>query len=67
LGGSGHRAAPFTRALGVTFPEFSRYRLKRLWPAVPGLAGAILLIWGLVLLFLWLLAYYAARLGHALG
>jgi hypothetical protein len=63
----GHRAALFTSAFWVTFPEFSRYRLKRLWPAVPGLAGAILLIWGLVLLFLWLLAYYAARLGHALG
>jgi hypothetical protein len=32
-----------------------------------GLAGVILLIWGLVLLFQWVLAFYAARLGHPLG
>ncbi len=64
---AGRRAALFSSAFWITFPEFARYRLKRLWPAVPGLAGAILLIWGLVLLFRWLLAYYAARLGHPLG
>jgi hypothetical protein len=62
----GRRSGLFSRAFWVTFPEFARYRLKRLWPAALGLAGAILLIWGLVLLFQWLLAYYAARLGHAL-
>jgi hypothetical protein len=62
----GRRAALFTRAFWITFPEFAPYRRKRLWPVVPGLAGAILLIWGLVLLFQWLLAYYAARLGHPL-
>ena len=61
------RVALFSSAFWVTFPEFARYRLKRLWPAALGLAGAILLIWGLVLLFHWLLAYYAARLGHPLG
>jgi len=61
------RVALFSSAFWVTFPEFARYRLKRLWPAPLGLAGAILLIWGLVLLFRWLLAYYAARLGHPLG
>ena len=61
------RVALFSSAFWVTFPEFARYRLKRLWPAPLGLVGAILLIWGLVLLFRWLLAYYAARLGHPLG
>ncbi len=63
----GRRAALFSSAFWVTFPEFARYRLKHLWPAPLALAGAILLIWGLVLLFQWLLAYYAARLGHPLA
>jgi hypothetical protein len=63
----GRRAALFTSAFWTTFPQFPRYRLRRLWPAAPGIAGAILLIWGLVLLFQWLLAYYAARLGHPLS
>jgi hypothetical protein len=63
----GRRAALFSTAFWATFPEFARYRVKRLWPALLGLAGAILLIWGLVLLFQWLLAYYAARLGHVLA
>ena len=61
------RGALLSTAFWATFPEFARYRLKRLWPAALGLAGAILLIWGLVLLFQWLLAYYAARLGHPLA
>ncbi|TMF90158.1 MAG: hypothetical protein E6I07_02650 [Chloroflexi bacterium] len=61
------RMALFSTAFWATFREFARYRFKRLWPAPLGLAGAILLIWGLVLLFSWLLAYYAARLGHPLG
>jgi hypothetical protein len=60
----GRRDAIFSAAFWATFPEFARYRLKRLGPAALGLAGAILLIWGLVLLFQWVLAYYAARLGH---
>jgi hypothetical protein len=60
----GRRAALFSGAFWATFPEFARYRVKRIWPAPLGLAGVILLIWGLVLLFRWLLAYYAARLGH---
>jgi hypothetical protein len=64
---TGRRAALFSSAFWGTFPEFARYRLKRLWPAPLGLAGAILLIWGLVLLFQWVLAYYAARLGHPLA
>jgi hypothetical protein len=63
----GRRAALFSSAFWATFPEFARYRLRRLWPAPLGLAGVILLIWGLVLLFQWLLAYYAARLGHPPG
>ena len=63
----GRRAALFSSAFWFTFPQFPRYRLRRLWPAAPGIAGAILLIWGLVLLFQWLLAYYAARMGHPLA
>src|SRR6059058_2457107 len=42
------RVALFSSAFWQTFPQFARYRLKRLWPAPLGLAGAILLIWGLV-------------------
>jgi hypothetical protein len=61
------RAALFSTTFWTTFPEFARYRLKRLWPAGLGLAGAILLIWGLALLFQWVLAYYAARMGHPLA
>jgi hypothetical protein len=63
----GRRAGLLTSAFWFTFREFARYRRKRLWPAGLGAAGAILLIWGLILLFRWLLAYYAARLGHPLG
>jgi hypothetical protein len=63
----GRRVALFSRAFWITFPEFARYRRKRLWPVPLALGGAILLIWGLVLLFQWVLAYYAARLGHPLG
>ena len=63
----GRRAALFSSAFWVTFPQFARYRLRRIWPAPLGLAGVILLIWGLILLFQWLLAYYAARLGHPLA
>ena len=63
---SGRKSALFTTAFWLTFPEYARYRLKRLWPIAPGVAGLILLIWGLVFLFRWLLAYYAARLGHPL-
>jgi hypothetical protein len=60
----GRRDALFSATFWVTFPEFARYRLKRLGPVALGLAGAILLIWGLVLVFQWVLAYYAARMGH---
>jgi hypothetical protein len=63
----GHRDALFSATFWTTFPQFARYRLRRLWPAALGLAGAILLIWGLFLLFQWLLAYYAARMGHPFG
>jgi hypothetical protein len=63
----GRRDALFSTTFWATFPEFARYRLKRLWPGLLGLAGAILLIWGLVLLFQWVLAYYAARMGHPLA
>jgi len=60
----GRRDALLSVTFWATFPQFARYRVKRLWPAALGLAGAILLIWGLVLVFQWVLAYYAARLGH---
>jgi len=63
----GRRAGLLSSAFWATFPEYARYRLKRLWPVVLGLAGAILLIWGLLLIFQWILAYYAARLGHPLS
>jgi hypothetical protein len=60
----GRSLALFSTTFWSTFPEYVRYRWKRLWPVPLGLAGVILLIWGLVFLFRWLLAYYAARLGH---
>ncbi len=60
----GRRDALFSATFWATFPQFARYRLRRLGPAALALAGAILLIWGLVLVFQWVLAYYAARLGH---
>jgi hypothetical protein len=63
---TGRRSAVFTTAFWLTFPEYARYRLKRLWPVGAGLAGLILLIWGLIFLFQWLLAYYDARLGRPL-
>lgn len=63
---AGRRVALFSAAFWLTLPQFARYRAKRLWPLLPGAAGVILLICGLVLLFDWLLAYYAARLGHPL-
>jgi hypothetical protein len=56
--------ALFSATFWATFPEFARYRVRRLWPVALGLAGAILLICGLVLLFQWVLGYYAARMGH---
>ena len=62
----GRRNGVLSSAFWITFPEFARYRRKHVWPALLGLAGAILSIWGLVLLFQWILAYYAARLGHPL-
>ena len=62
----GRRNGLLSTAFWITFPEFARYRRKRLWPGLLALAGGILLIWGLVLLFQWVLAYYAARLGHPL-
>lgn len=64
---AGRRAALFSSAFWLTFPEFARYRIRRLWPAGFGLVGLILLIWGLIFLFRWLLAYYNFRLGHPLS
>ena len=64
---AGQRAAVFSTVFWQTFPQFARYRVKRLWPVLAGLAGLILLIWGAIFLFDWILAYYAARLGHPLS
>ena len=64
---AGSRAALFTAAFWQTFSEYAYYRLKRLWPILPVLGGLILLIWGAVFVFEWVLAYYAARLGHPVG
>jgi hypothetical protein len=61
---AGRRNGLLSTAFWSTFPEFAHYRRKRVWPALVALAGAILSIWGLVFLFQWILAYYAARLGH---
>jgi hypothetical protein len=61
------RTGLLSSAFWRTFPEYPGYRLKRVWPLVPSLAGLILLICGAVFLFDWILAYYAARLGHPLS
>jgi hypothetical protein len=61
------KAGLLTASFWQTFSEFAPYRVKRLWPIVPAVAGLILLIWGLIFLFDWILAYYAARLGHPLS
>jgi hypothetical protein len=63
---AGRRTALFRAVFWQTFPEYARYRVRRLWPIVPVGAGLILLIWGAVLVFNWILAYYAARFGHVL-
>jgi hypothetical protein len=62
----GRQDALFSSIFWATFPQFARYRIRRLWPAALGAVGVILLICGLVLLFQWVLAYYAARMGHPL-
>jgi hypothetical protein len=64
---AGRRSALFSTAFWLTFPEYACYRVKRLWPLAMGLTGLILLIWGLIFLFQWVLSYYDARLGHPLG
>jgi hypothetical protein len=58
------RVGLLSRSFWATFWEYGRYRVRRLWPAPVGLAGLILLMYGAVSLFQWVLAYYAARLGH---
>ncbi len=55
-----------TASFWQTFWRFTPYRLKRLYGLPVGLGGLILLMWGVVLLFVWITAYYAARLGHPL-
>jgi hypothetical protein len=61
------RRGLLTASFWLTFPEYRRYRLKRLWPIGPAAAGIILLIWGLVFVFQGILAFYAARLGRPLS
>jgi hypothetical protein len=60
------RSGLLTSSFWLTFWQFAPYRLKRLLSLPVALGGLILLIWGGVLLFSWIQAYYAARLGHPL-
>jgi hypothetical protein len=60
------RQGLLSRSFWVTFPRYPRYRVRRIWPAPVGFAGLILLMYGAVSLFQWVLSYYAARLGHPL-
>jgi hypothetical protein len=62
-----HRFGLRSRSFWATFRPFLRYRVRRLWPIPLGLAGLILLMYGAISLFTWVLAYYAARLGHPLS
>jgi hypothetical protein len=61
---SGRRLGLLSRTFWQTFPQYPGYRVRRVWPAAAALAGLILLICGAVFVFRWILAYYAARLGH---
>jgi hypothetical protein len=58
------RRGLLTSAFWQSFFEFAPYRVKRLGSLVLGALGAFLLIWGAGLLYGWVRAYYAARLGH---
>ena len=64
---AGRRRQVFSGSFWLTFREYARYRIKRVWPLLTVAAGLILLIWGLVFLFQWILAFYAARFGHPLS
>jgi|SRR5919109_5281728 hypothetical protein len=58
------RRGLFTSSFWLTFGSFAAYRSKRLVSLVFAAAGLILLIWGARLVIGFVLAYYAARLGH---
>jgi hypothetical protein len=60
----GRRAGVFTGSFWQTFFQFAGYRIKRLYPVPLILAGTLCIGWGGALLYAWLRAYYAARLGH---
>lgn len=61
---SGHRTGAFTSAFWQTFFRFAGYRLKRLYAVPLLLAGTLCIGWGAALLYTWIRAFYAARLGH---
>ena len=61
---SGRRAGLFSSAFWQTFFRFAGYRLKRLYAIPVLLAGTLCIGWGGALLYAWIRAYYAARLGH---
>ncbi|MDQ6710431.1 MAG: hypothetical protein M3Z11_07720 [Candidatus Dormibacteraeota bacterium] len=61
---AGRRYGLASRSFWLTFGRYRRYRIRRIWPAAVGVGGLILVIAGAVTAFQWILAYYAARLGH---
>jgi hypothetical protein len=61
---SARRRGLFTSSFWLTFGSFAAYRSKQLVSLLFTAAGLILLIWGARLLVRFVLAYYAARLGH---
>jgi hypothetical protein len=60
----GRRTGVFTAAFWQTFFQFAGYRAKHLYALPLLLAGTLCIGWGGALLYAWLRAYYAARLGH---
>jgi|ERR671931_480341 hypothetical protein len=61
---SARRRGLFTSSFWLTFGSFAAYRSKQLVSLAFTVAGLILLIWGARLVIRFVLAYYAARLGH---
>ena len=61
---SARRRGLFTSSFWLTFGSFAAYRVRQLVSLAFTAAGLILLIWGVRLVIRFVLAYYAARLGH---
>ncbi len=58
------RRGVFTVAFWRTFRPYAGYRARSLAPLAWSGAGAGLVLAGAALLYQWVKAYYAARLGH---